>query len=297
MDSNNTTKCTRRPGMRLDLFDGEAAAGGEGAQTAPAGNAAGTPDSAPAKGSAGREPDGAQQRQRAWRALADGEYQDLYAQDMQHLSDRHKQEIKALEDRAAQIQPVLDLLLQRYRIEDGDLSRLAAAVESDDAWWRESAEKEGMSVEQLKQLKRLERENQQLQRWKQQQKSQQAAQLQLQQWTDQAQAMRESFPQFDLAQEARDPRFLALLRSGVPVEHAYKVLHMDEIVSGAARQAAKTAEKQVVAKVRAKGARPQEAGTADQSAFTVREDVHRLTPAQRAECVRRAAEGEVITFV
>ena len=62
------------------------------------------------------------------------------------------------------------------------------------------------------------------------------------------------------------------------------------------QSAARAAEKQVVDTIRAKGARPAENGTAAQSAFTVKDDVSKLTREDRAEIARRAARGDSISF-
>jgi len=80
------------------------------------------------------------------------------------------------------------------------------------------------------------------------------------------------------------------------VEHAYKTIHFDELVSDAMQTSAAVTERRVVNNVRAKGARPKENGTASQSAFQVRDDVSQLSRKERAEIARRVARGEMISF-
>ena len=67
---------------------------------------------------------------------------------------------------------------------------------------------------------------------------------------------------------------------------------MDDFLSKATAQVEKT----VTDNIRARGARPQENGAAPKSAVVVKDDVSKLTPADRAEIARRAAMGETITF-
>ena len=153
-----------------------------------------------------------------------------------------------------------------------------------------------MSVEQYKQFQKLQRENAALLKAQRQQQSQQAAQQQLQKWYSEAEQVKGLYPSFDLNAEVKNPQFLAMLRAGVPVQHAYEVVHMEDIKAGVARMQAKATEKQVVDGIRAKGARPPENGTAAQSAFTVKDDVSKLTRKDRAEIARRVARGEHITF-
>ena len=87
-----------------------------------------------------------------------------------------------------------------------------------------------------------------------------------------------------------------MLKAGVPVQHAYEVIHMDAIKAGVAQSAAQTAARQVTDNVRARGARPAENGVSSGSGFLVKSDVSKLTKKDRAEIARRAAHGEKIVF-
>jgi len=237
-----------------------------------------------------------EERRKAFRDLVNNEYKDVYTEDTQRIIDRRFREVKSLQDTVARNQPVIDMLMQRYKITDGDVDKLTKAIEEDTAYWSAAADEAGMSVEQYKEFQRLQRENEQFRRARFAQQKAERGEQQLQQWYVEAQAVKAKYPNFDLASEVKDPRFISMLKSGVPVEHAYKVIHMDEIVTDAMRTSAANAEKAVVNNVRAKGARPQENGTAAQSAFTVKDDVSKLTKKDRAEIARRAMHGEIISF-
>ena len=119
---------------------------------------------------------------------------------------------------------------------------------------------------------------------------------QLQRWYSQAEEARQAYPDLDLERESQDPRFLGMLKAGVPVQHAYEVIHMDAIKAGVAQSAAQTAARQVTDNVRARGARPAENGVSSGSGFLVKSDVSKLTKKDRAEIARRAAHGEKIIF-
>ena len=235
-------------------------------------------------------------KRRAFQDLVNGEYKDIYTEETQRIIDRRFRETRNLEQQVGQYQPVIDMLMQRYQIGDGDMGKLSQAIENDDAYWSEAAEEAGMSVEQYKQFQKLQRENRELLRQQRQRQADESVQRQLRQWYGQAEEMRTLYPSFDLGAEVKDPQFLSLLKSGVPVRHAYEVIHMDEIKEAAMRAQAKATEKQVVDGIRAKGARPQENGTAAQSAFTVKDDVSKLSKKDRAEIARRVARGESIEF-
>lgn len=333
--------------IRLDLFDGGAAAGGDGAgaaapasqngdgakggsQAAPGSTRRGKSgefqnvlfgkQSAPAAAGEGGGQEGQQQssvagsdkdkqpgvtttsdtleaRRKAFQDLVNSEeYKDIYTEETQRIINRRFRETQNLEQQVARNQPLIDMLMQRYKISDGDIGKLTAAIENDDAYWSEAAEEAGMSVEQYKQFQKLQRENAALMRDQQQRRSQQAAQQQLQKWYGEAEQVKGVYPSFDLNAEVKNQQFLSMLKSGVPMQHAYEVVHLDDIKAGVAKMQAKATERQVVDGIRAKGARPQENGTTSQSAFTVKDDVSKLTKSERAEIARRVARGEIIKF-
>ena len=333
--------------IRLDLFDGGAAAGGDGAgaaapasqngdgakggsQAAPGSTRRGKSgefqnvlfgkQSAPAAAGEGGGQEGQQQssaagsdkdtqpgvtttsdtleaRRKAFQDLVNSEeYKDIYTEETQRIINRRFRETQNLEQQVARNQPLIDMLMQRYKISDGDIGKLTAAIENDDAYWSEAAEEAGMSVEQYKQFQKLQRENAALMRDQQQRRSQQAAQQQLQKWYGEAEQVKGVYPSFDLNAEVKNRQFISMLKSGVPMQHAYEVVHLDDIKAGVAKMQAKATERQVVDGIRAKGARPQENGTTSQSAFTVKDDVGKLTKAERAEIARRVARGELIKF-
>jgi len=240
--------------------------------------------------------DALEAKRKAFQDLVNGEYKDIYTEETQRIINRRFRETQNLEQQIGRNQPIIDMLMQRYKIGDGDMNKLNAAIENDDAYWSEAAEEAGMSVEQYKQFQKLQRDNANLLQAQRQQRSQQAAQQQLQKWYGEAEQVMTQYPGFDLNTEVKNPQFLSMLKAGVPVQHAYEVIHMEDIKAGVAQTTAKQTEKQVVNGIRAKGARPQENGTASQSAFTVKDDVSKLSKKDRAEIARRVARGENIEF-
>lgn len=237
-----------------------------------------------------------EERRKRFRDLVNGEFKDLYTEDTQRIIDRRFRETKALEERLGRSQPIIDQLMDRYGIADGDTGKLQRALDEDNALWEKAAEEAGMSVEQYKQIQRLRRENKELMAEREERRTREAVDRQTQKWVQEARELRQLYPSFDLATEMQSRQFLSMLKSGVPVRTAYEVVHMEEIKAAVEQSAAKAAEKQVVDGIRAKGMRPPENGTAAQSGFTVKDDVSRLTKRDRAEIARRVARGEKIEF-
>lgn len=247
-----------------------------------------------AAGSEQEKPASAEDKRKAFRDLVNGEYKDIYTEETQRIIDRRFAESKNLEQQLSQNQPIIEALMQRYKIADGDVTKLAQAVENDDAYWSEAAEEAGMDVEQYKRLQKLQRENAALLRMQEQQKQKNFLQQQLQKWQGEADEVATQYEDFDFNTELRNPQFLSLLKSGVPVKHAYEVVHMDDIKQRVARSTAQQTQKQVVDDIRAKGSRPAENGTTSQSTFTIKSDPSKWSKKDRAEVARRVARGEKI---
>ena len=235
-------------------------------------------------------------RRKAFRDMVNGEFKEVYAEDMQRIINRRFSESRTLEAQVQAQQPLIDLLMQRYNIGDGDIQKLTAALENDNAYWSEAAEEAGMSVEQYKQFQKMKRENAALQAAQRGRQQQEALQQQAQKWFEEAQAVKAKFPNFDLSAELKDPAFTAMLRAGTPVEHAYKVRHFDELMDNAMQITTATTEKRVVGNVRARGNRPAENGTTAQSAFTIKDDVSKLSKKDRAEIARQVMRGAKIEY-
>lgn len=286
----------------LSLFDGEGS--GEGA-AAPQGEAQQAPGTTrqgfdgvkfgKQEAEPAPEPEAApRDLESEWKTMISGEYKDIFTRETQKLINRRFKETKGLQEQLNAQQGIMDTLMERYNV--NDISKLTAAIDNDVRYWNDAAEEAGMDVEQYKKVKTLERDNRQLLRMVDSYRGNEAARNQLAQWNNEAEQLKAKFPDFDLQTESQDQNFLSMLKSGVPMEHAYKVLHYDQIMQDTIRTTAADTEKKIVDNVRAKGARPQENGTASRSSFTVKDDVSKLTKAERAEIARRVMAGERITF-
>ena len=233
-------------------------------------------------------------RKKAFNDLINGEYKDLYQENFQKVFDRRFKEVKGIESELSAQKPIIEKLMARYGVDD--VAKLDKALTEDTEYWERVAEEQGMTVEQYHVMQKLERENAELKAMKQRQANQQQFQQQLNKWYQEAEQVKELYPSFDFKAEAQNPEFLSLLRSGNTVEHAYKVLHFDELTQNAARVAAQTADAQAQARIKSKASRPSENGTSSQSAAIVKNDVSTLTRKERAEIARRVQRGEKITF-
>lgn len=239
-------------------------------------------------------------RRKTFHDMVNGEFKDIYTEETQRIINSRFKENKVMEASLNAQKPILDMLMQRYQIADGDdasrMAKLQAAIEEDNSYWQEAADKEGMTVEQYKERMKLMRENAQFHAKEAQRAGEQAAQQQMAKWVQDAEKVRELYPGFDLSTEMQNGHFRDLLRKGVSIQQAFELIHMDEIRNAAARSAAKTASEQMQANIKSRAARPSENGTSSKSAVIVKNDVSKLTRAERAEIARRAQRGEKMKF-
>lgn len=240
-------------------------------------------------------------RRKAFNDLINGEYKDLYQENFQQVFDRRFKQVKGMESDLAAHKEVTDMLASRYGVDSID--EIKTALQEDTEYWESVAEERGMTVEQYHAMERLERENKEFRAFREQQAQQQAQQQAHQQalqqvdaWHKEAESVQKLYPNFNFKTEVQNPAFIQMLKSGVGVEHAYKVLHLDEITNDAARVAAQTADARAQAIIKQKASRPNENGTSSKSAVIVKNDVSKLTRKERAEIARRVARGEQIIF-
>lgn len=235
-------------------------------------------------------------RNARFEALIKGEFKDLYDARMQDTIQKRLKGTKETVDKYNELTPTLEMLAKKYGVDASDIKALNKAIEEDDSYYEEEAMEKGISVEQLKAVKKMERENTELKRQMSERNSRERAERDVAEWMKQAEEAKRSFPNLDLGEELKNPQFIALLKSGVGVETAYFALHNRELVPQAMQYTAKAVEQKLTNKVIANGARPTENGIKSQSSVIVKSDVSQLSKADREEIIRRVARGEKIKF-
>ncbi|MBP5302025.1 MAG: hypothetical protein J6Y88_02115 [Bacteroidales bacterium] len=236
--------------------------------------------------------DALEEKRKAFKEMIAGEYKDMYAEEFQNAFNRRFSDYKKLQQDVENSKPILDKLAARYNIMDGDLSKLEKAIDDDRTYWAAAAEEAGMDEDSFREMQNLKRQNAELLRFQQEQQARTQADMQVKQWMQEADVVKTRFPNFDFANEMNNPDFVKLLRKGTPVEHAYKLIHFDELMSDNALNT----QRAVTENIRAKGARPAENGTSSQSPFTVKRSASQLNRADRSEIVARVRRGEQIGF-
>ena len=228
--------------------------------------------------------------------LIKGQYKEQYDARMQDTIQKTLKSSKETVDKYNSLAPTLEILAKKYGVDAADIDALNKAIQDDDSYFEEEALSRGMSVQDLKAIRKMERENADLKRQMQERQSKENADKIYAQWLQQEQETKKVYPSFNMQAEMQNPEFVKLLRSNVNVRTAYEVLHKDDIISGAMQFTAKTVEQKIAKKIAAQGARPAENGMSSGSPAVVKSDVSQLSRADRDEIRRRVARGEKIRF-
>ena len=229
--------------------------------------------------------------------LIKGEYKDLYDAKVQDTIQKRLKSTKETVEKYEALSPMLEMLSKKYGVDASDAAALNKAIEEDDSYYEDEAVERGMSVQQLKEIRKMERENADLKKQMQEQTTRDKANELYSAWINQSEQLKSVYPSFNLEGELQNPKFVDLLKvPGVDVRTAYELIHKDEIIAGAMQFTAKTVEQKIANKIMANGARPNENGMSSQSAAVVKSDVSQLSKADRQEIIRRVARGEKIRF-
>lgn len=228
--------------------------------------------------------------------LIKGDYKDLYDAKVQDTIQKRLRGTKETVDKFNALTPTLELLARKYGVDANDVAALNKAIEDDDTYFEEEAMEKGMSVQQLKEIRKMKAENADLKRQMQEKQTKENADRLYATWMNQAEEAKKVYPSFDMRSEMSNPKFVDLLKSNIDVRTAYEVIHKDEIIPAAMQFTAQTVESKIAKKIAANGARPSENGISSQASAVVKSDVSQLSKADRQEIIRRVSRGEKIRF-
>lgn len=240
----------------------------------------------------GRENPAAQERKRAFDELIKGEYKADFEERVRSILDRRFKTVNA--ERAA-TRPILRLLCERYGVAEGDgmADALLEALQKDDSYLTAAAGKAGMTPEQYQRVMRAEGETKALRAQLERQRDRQRSSALHRYLSEQAEQLREQYPDFDLRKELEEnERFSSLLRRGVDMQTAYQICHQKELLD----QAVQEAEIKALGRVRANRSRPAENGSGGGQPVKLGSDPSKWSREQFREIGRRVSRGERIVL-
>lgn len=232
--------------------------------------------------------------------LIKGEYKEQFDARMQDTIKQRLKGTKETVEKYNSLAPTLELLSQRYGVDVGNIEALNKAIEEDNSFYEDEALRLGIPVEELKKMRKMERENEMLRKERDERKAEEHAARERAQkyskWVAEESEAKKVYPNLSLDEEAKNPKFFNLINAGVDVKTAFEVVHRDEMIPTAMQFASERATQKVANSIRANGARPVENGNASQSATVSKTDPSKLSSSEFEEIRRRVRAGEKITF-
>ena len=200
--------------------------------------------------------------------------------------------------------PMLLALGQRYgvnmdTVNEESLKALAEKVNGDDSHVRKRAMELGVSEDVVRHMEDVERREKIVAEHERRSQAEQQFQMHMQKLWQQAETMQQKYPGFDLREELNNPEFMRMTGPGVnmPVEQAFKLIHMDELMQGGMQFAAQKGAERVAQAVQSGQKRIAENGMTRKGANVIyKSDPRTMNKLDRDEINRRAARGEKISF-
>lgn len=236
-------------------------------------------------------------RKAEFEKLIKGDYKAEYESRLRENLDRRLKSAKAAEDNYKKLSPVLQILGQKYGVSAEDPEALSKAIEEDDSYYEQEAMEKGMAVADLKEMKRLQRENADFRKNMEETQRRENADKIYKEWIDQSEKLKQKYPAFDLQEELKNTEFNRLMRvPGMDIETAFTVVHKDELFSSALQYATQKTEEKIVNNIRARGMRPAENGTIGSATAVRKADPSQLSHENLVDIRERVRRGEKIVF-
>lgn len=212
----------------------------------------------------------AAERERSFEALIRGEYKDLYDARVSETVRRRLGAARESEAKLTALAPTAALLTELLGADPNDADAIGKRIKGLLALEREGSEKRA-AVEQ-------------------------DGEARYALWQREARELAARYRGFDVERELSNGTFRAMLEAGVAMRHAYFAVHADELLPATLAHAVKTAREQITASVRNGSVRVSEEGLSPGAGFCAKNDVSRLSRAEREAIIRRVAKGEKISF-
>ena len=196
----------------------------------------------------------------------------------QRLQETISQRVKAMRATLDDLTPGLELLSRQYGVEwnaedvsKNDFKALAKAITDDDRYYEDKASDMGVDVETAKRIENLEAEKRRRDAIEKKQKTDQQVQQHLASLQQQAAALKQKYPGFDLNREMQNPAFFRMTSpgGGMSVEDAFWAVHHNELAQARQAQTAQAVASALSKSVQAGRTMPTENGTRARSSTGV----------------------------
>lgn len=228
--------------------------------------------------------------------MADPEYNNQ----MQAVVKARLKKSQEAQDNLSKLAPAIEVLARQYKLdpENLDYDALSKAISDDQSFYEDKALELGVSVDTAMMIDKNQRETKRRQEQERQTLEQQSFQQHIQKLEQQGEAMKKTFPKFDLRKELQNPAFARMTAPnvGISVEDAYYAVHRKEIQAASMQVATQKTAQMISNSIQAGQRRPVENGTSGQAASVTAFDYRTASREQREALKKRirdaAARGE-----
>ena len=214
--------------------------------------------------------------------MADPEYN----RQMQSVIRARLRSAGAAQENLNRVMPALEVLARKHGMDPAkiDYEALAQKIHNEDEFYEDKALEMGVSVEAAKKIDQEERANARAQRQQALNLEEQRYEQHIQRMHQQAQALRQVFPDFDLRKELKNPAFARMTapNMGISVEDAYYAVHRRELQNKTMQVAAQKTAQAISNSIQSGQRRPAESGTSGQAPSVTTFDYSKATTAERA---------------
>ena len=275
---------------RMDAFKGNAEA-----QAAAVQNTTPTEEQQEAKPEAKPE----ESKRMTWKEITEDPE---YSAELQKMIQGRLRKSKGAEETLNSLSGAMEVLARKYNMDPGklDYAALGKAIEEDatldQQFYEDLARKTGTSVDAARTMDRQAREQERAKRVQEMTAKEQAMAQHFATLEQQAIALKEKYPSFDLREAMKDDRFARAVSpgGGLSVEQAYTAFHYKEIQAAQNEIMAKKLREEMAKSLQSNRNRPQELGTGGAAPSVTSIDWRKATPEQLREMNERVRrEGRV----
>ena len=229
--------------------------------------------------------------------LIKGEYKEDYNKSVEKIVKNRFKNTKDLQSKLDSYTPLREALASRYGLEaDAEVQDFVNAIYDDDMLYENESLERNIPVDELKRMKRMERENNEMRRMLEQEAMERENAEFIHGLLEEAAQLQQIYPDFDFDFESLEAdtkdTFATMLKAGVPMKNAYESLH-PEIFTQAMGIVANKAAERVANSVKANKNRAVEGGSRNFVSSPAGIDINSLTKEQLDELIERSAHEKI----
>lgn len=212
---------------------------------------------------------------------SDDDYKEEHRLSVKKAVDDRWKKYHGIEDQLKSANEALEFVAFKYNLDPASktfAADLKAAMEADDSFVQDYADKHDMPTEEARRVMQMQRKMERLERAELRAKQEAETRASIQRLVDAGKKTKVQFPEFDLDREMSDPKFVRLVQAtNGNTTAAYIACHSNDVLARAKQAASESATNAVVASVKSNTARPVENGISSSATAVSKMDISDMT--------------------